>query len=101
MSIDSLAQPLSNRDIDLALRTLSGWSRQEGGLRRRFRLSGFGAAIAFVNEVAGVAEELGHYPNIDIRYRNVTLFLTTHDAGGVTQLDLDLAGRINELVERD
>ncbi len=98
MSSDNLAQPLSNREIDLALRNLPGWSRQDGGLHRRFRHSGFQDAINFVNDVARIAGEANHYPDIDIRYRNVTLFLTTHDAGGVTPLDLDLAERISGLV---
>lgn len=90
-------EPLSSRDVDMALRDLRGWSRQEGGLRRRVRRASFPDAVSFVNEVARIAEEIGHHPDIDIRYRNVILFLTTHDVGGVTQLDLDLAARINEL----
>lgn len=94
---DSVAQPLSARDVDLALRELRGWNRQEGGLHRRFRRESFMDAVRFVNVVARLADEAGHHPNIDIRYRNVTLFLTTHEAGGVTELDLQLAARINAL----
>jgi 4a-hydroxytetrahydrobiopterin dehydratase len=90
-------EALSSRDVDLALRNLRGWNRQEGGLRRRFRRASFADAITFVNEVARLAEELEHHPDIDIRYRNVIVFLTSHDVGGVTQLDLDLATRISEL----
>jgi 4a-hydroxytetrahydrobiopterin dehydratase len=66
-------QPLSTREIDLALHELKGWSRQEGGLRLRVRRPSFNAAIAFVNAVAGVAEEANHHPDIDVRYRNVIL----------------------------
>jgi len=90
-------EPLSSREVDIALRDLRGWNRQEGGLRRRFRRANFADAIAFVNEIARLAEELEHHPDIDIRYRNVIVFLTTHDVGGVTQLDLDLATRISAL----
>lgn len=97
MSSDNPAESLSNREVDLALRNLRGWNRQDGGLHRRFRLASFPDAIRFVNEVARLAEEAGHHPNIDIRYRNVTLFLTTHDAGGITPLDINLAGKISEL----
>lgn len=91
-------QPLSAREVDLALRELKGWSRQEGGLRLRVRRSSFDAAITFVVSVALIAEMVNHHPDIDIRYRNVILFLTTHEAGGVTQLDIDLARRINRLI---
>lgn len=90
-------EPLSSREVDLALRDLRGWSRQEGGLRRRFRRASFPDAIGFVTEVARLAEELEHYPDIDVRYRNIIIFLTTHDVGGITQLDLDPATRISEL----
>jgi 4a-hydroxytetrahydrobiopterin dehydratase len=90
-------EPLSSREVDLALRDLRGWSRQEGGLRRRFRRASFADAIGFVNQVARLAEDMEHHPDIDIRYRNVIVFLTTHDVGGITRLDLDLAARISEL----
>lgn len=91
-------QPLSAREIDMALRELKGWNRQEGGLRLRVRRPSFSEAIAFVNALAEIAEEMEHHPDIDIRYRNVILFLTTHEVGGVTELDIDLARRINEIV---
>lgn len=91
-------QPLSAREIDMALRELKGWNRQEGGLRLRVRRPSFSEAIAFVNAVAEIVAETNHHPDIDIRYRNVILFLTTHEVGGVTELDIDLARRINEIV---
>ena len=90
-------QPLSAREIDMALRELKGWNRQEGGLRRRVRRASFSDAIEFVREVAVIVDEANHHPDIDIRYRNVILFLTTHEVGGVTGLDIDLARRINEI----
>lgn len=90
------AEPLSGREVDLALRALRGWSRQDGGLRRRFRTGGFSEAVELVNRIAQVAGETGHYPDIDIRFRNVIVFLTTYEAGGITSLDIDLAARISE-----
>lgn len=90
-------QPLSARDVDMALRDLRGWSRQEGGLRRRFRRQSFPDAVNFVSRVAELAEEAQHHPDIDIRYRNVILFLTTHDVGGITELDIELARKISEI----
>ncbi|HUG14734.1 MAG TPA: 4a-hydroxytetrahydrobiopterin dehydratase [Thermomicrobiales bacterium] len=91
------AQPLSNEEVDRELRSLTGWKREDGGLRKRFRRSGFLDAIAFVNAVAALSEEEQHHPNIDIRWRTVILFLTTHEAGGVSRRDLDLARRIDAI----
>jgi 4a-hydroxytetrahydrobiopterin dehydratase len=91
------AQPLSNIVVDDALLALKGWKREEGGLRKRFRRASFPDAIAFVGRVAELAEADQHHPDIDIRYRNVILFLTTHEAGGVTELDLALARQIEEV----
>lgn len=90
-------QPLSNAEVEYALERLPGWRREERGIRKRFRLSTFPDAVAFVNRVADVAEAHQHHPDIDIRWRNVILFLTTHEAGGVTALDLSLAAEIDAL----
>jgi 4a-hydroxytetrahydrobiopterin dehydratase len=91
-------QPLSNAEVDRVLReSLPDWKREELGIRKRFRRATFLDAVAFVNQVADLAEAAQHHPDIDIRWRNVTLRLTTHEAGGVTDLDLDLARRIEEL----
>jgi 4a-hydroxytetrahydrobiopterin dehydratase len=91
------AQPLPNVVVDDALLSLKGWKREEGGLRKRFRRTNFPDAIAFVGRVAELAEAAQHHPDIDIRYRNVILFLTTHEAGGVTELDLALARQIEDV----
>ena len=91
------AQPLSNDEVDRALMQLKGWRREEGGIRKRFRRPDFMDAIAFVNRVANLAEAANHHPDIDIRWRNVTLFMTTHEAGGISQRDLDLARQIEDV----
>lgn len=57
----------------------------------------FAAAMAFVNRVAELAEEADHHPDISVSWNTVVLTLSTHSAGGITQLDLDLAGRIDGL----
>ena len=88
------AQPLPNAVVDNALESLKGWKREEGGLRKRFRRANFPDAIAFVNRLAALAEAAQHHPDIDVRWRNVILFLTTHEAGGITELDLALAREI-------
>jgi 4a-hydroxytetrahydrobiopterin dehydratase len=75
------------------------WIDSQGALERTFKLPSFPEAIAFVGRVAAVAEEANHHPDITISYKNVTLRWTTHSAGGITDLDYELATRTNELVE--
>jgi 4a-hydroxytetrahydrobiopterin dehydratase len=75
-----------------------GWSGDPAGIRREVDLPSFPAAITVVDRVAEVAEELDHHPDIDIRWRTLTFALATHSAGGVTEMDFRLAGRIDEIV---
>jgi 4a-hydroxytetrahydrobiopterin dehydratase len=77
-----------------ALRRTPGWERAGAVIRRTYRFRDFREALAFVNRVGGLAEAAGHHPDIDIRYNAVTLALTTHDAGGLTTKDFDLARAI-------
>jgi 4a-hydroxytetrahydrobiopterin dehydratase len=95
------AQPLSNAQVDRELQTLRGWKREEGGVRKRYRLASFRDAIAFVNAVAEIADAENHHPNIDIRWRTVILHLTTHEAGGITERDLTLARAFDALGDGD
>lgn len=74
---------------------LPGWQLGEGRISRSYDLAGFGEAIAFVERVARIAEAADHHPDILIRYARVTLTLSTHDAGGLTARDFDLARRID------
>jgi 4a-hydroxytetrahydrobiopterin dehydratase len=75
-----------------------GWARQGDVIRKTFRLGSFPAAVAFVTQIAFLAEAAGHHPDIDIRWRDVILALTTHDAGGLTGKDFDLAVQIDEIM---
>ena len=88
---------LSASQIETALQSLSGWQSTEGGLRKKYEFEDFVGAMGFVIEVAQLAEELEHHPDIDIRYNKVILTLTTHDEGGVTQQDVRLAREIESL----
>src|SRR5215213_9235483 len=88
---------LSDLEIQRALGTLPGWSRRRNVLSKTFTWPTFGDAIAFVNRVAKLADAANHHPDIDIRYTKVTCTLSTHDAGGITELDLELAARIEAL----
>jgi 4a-hydroxytetrahydrobiopterin dehydratase len=79
------------------LARLPGWQIESGELVRTFQFKDFLAALRFVNRVGEFAEEAGHHPDIDIRYNRVRLSLVTHDAGGLTEKDFDLAARAQNL----
>jgi 4a-hydroxytetrahydrobiopterin dehydratase len=85
---------LSDVEIHRALGALTGWSRRGNALVKTFSFQRFADGIAFVNRVARIADDMDHHPDIDIRYTKVTITLSTHDAGGVTQTDFRLAERI-------
>ncbi|HEU0129869.1 MAG TPA: 4a-hydroxytetrahydrobiopterin dehydratase [Mycobacteriales bacterium] len=84
-------------DAEVAAAGLDGWAHEDGRLRRTVTAASFPEAIALVNTVAAVAEELDHHPDMDVRYRDVTFACWTHTAGGVTEYDVALARRIDEL----
>ena len=90
-----MADRLTETDIQARLEDLDGWMHQGDMIRKTYRFATFPAAIAFVTHVAFLAEHAGHHPDIDIRYNAVTLALTTHDAGGLTAKDFDLARTID------
>lgn len=89
---------LDESAVERRMAELDGWNRDGDRIRRTFEFASFPAAIAFVNRVAGLAEEADHHPDIDIRYRRVDLTLSTHSAGGLTAKDMDLAAAIDRLV---
>ncbi len=88
---------LEPAQVETALRDLPGWEGDASQLRRSFDFESFPAALAFVDRVGAAAEELCHHPDIEIRYRTVRVRLASHDAGGVTERDLELARRIASL----
>jgi len=69
----------------------NGWEEQDGALVRVFELDSFPAAIDFVVRIAEAAENANHHPDIDIRYRKVTVRWTTHSEGGITDKDREMA----------
>lgn len=89
--------PLSQQEIQSHLAGLSGWKIEAGELVKTFQFKDFVASLHFVNQVGELAELAGHHPDIDIRYNRVRLALTTHDAGGITQKDFDLATQAQKL----
>jgi 4a-hydroxytetrahydrobiopterin dehydratase len=82
---------LSHDEIKSHLSNRPKWSIENGELVRTFIFETFPDAIAFVNKVAGIAEESNHHPDIDIRYNRVRLALVSHDAGGITSKDFAVA----------
>lgn len=89
---------LSEDEIRAALADLEGWSGDAHGITRAAELPSFPGAIKVVDEVAVIAEELDHHPDIDIRWRTLTFVCSTHSEGGVTRKDVELAGRINAII---
>lgn len=90
---------LPDLDIQRALGGLPGWSRRGDALTKTFTFERFADGIAFVGSVATIADSMDHHPDIDIRYTKVLISLSTHSAGGITRLDLDLAERIERVAK--
>jgi 4a-hydroxytetrahydrobiopterin dehydratase len=85
-------------ELAAALSGLPLWSGDGEGIRRSVELPGFPDAVAALVRMAFVAEQLDHHPDVDLRWRTLHLTLVTHSAGGVTELDLELARRIDALL---
>jgi 4a-hydroxytetrahydrobiopterin dehydratase len=89
LSADEVDAALAEQDLQ--------WERQGDELHTTVTLHDFADALAFVNAVGAAAEAANHHPDIDIRWNKVSLVLSTHSAGGLTVLDLALAGAIDRL----
>jgi 4a-hydroxytetrahydrobiopterin dehydratase len=87
---------LSDLEIRRALATLPGWARKGEALNKTYSFARFADGIRFIDQVAEVADGMNHHPDIDVRYTNITFSLSSHDAGGITQRDLDLAKAIEQ-----
>jgi len=91
-----MARLLENEEVERQLVDLPGWVGDTASLTRTVEAPDFPSAIRVVDEVADTAEQMDHHPDIDIRWRSVTFTVSTHSAGGVTQLDIELAHRISD-----
>jgi 4a-hydroxytetrahydrobiopterin dehydratase len=89
---------LSPDELSAALPGLPLWSGDGDGIRRTVELPTFRDAVDAIVRIADVAEELDHHPDVDLRWRTLHLNLVSHSAGGVTELDLELARRIDALL---
>lgn len=86
-------------EVDAALAAGLDWRREGDVLVKVVRRGDFAGSLAFVHAVGELAEAADHHPDVDIRWDTVTLRLTTHSAGGLTQQDLDLAAQVDRLLE--
>jgi 4a-hydroxytetrahydrobiopterin dehydratase len=91
------ATRLSDADITLELAGIPGWERTGDKLARTFQFADFVTAFGFMASVALVAERMNHHPEWSNVYRTVNVALTTHDAGGITRLDVELARAMSAL----
>ncbi len=89
---------LSPDEVATALQGLPHWSGDGGAIHRPVELPTFRDAVAAITAIADVAEQMDHHPDVDLRWRTLHLHLSTHSAGGVTDLDLQLARRIDALL---
>lgn len=88
---------LSDDDVTGALGALPGWSRSGDEIEKTFERPSFADAVAFVVRIGFLAEAADHHPDLDVRWRRVRVALTTHDSGGLTAHDVDLAHEIEEI----
>ncbi len=92
-----MAPLLSQAEIEAQAHLLSGWEVEGKTLQSVRKFRDFVEAIAFVNKLVEPAEAAGHHPDLQISYNKVTVVLTTHDSGGLTQKDFDLAQKVSQI----
>ncbi len=90
---------ISKNKLPQLLKKNPEWELEGKAIVRDFEFDEFVQAIDFVNDVAEIAEEAHHHPDIDIRWTKIRCALTTHDKGGITDLDFEVAARIDTLVD--
>ena len=88
---------LTAKQSQSRLAPLQDWTKSGGVIQRTFAFDGFVQAMAFVGKVAEEAERVQHHPDIMVRYSKVTLALSTHDAGGITEKDFDFAAAADRI----
>jgi 4a-hydroxytetrahydrobiopterin dehydratase len=98
--VGGMSRLLTPEEIERQLHDLPGWAVDGTELEATFEAPDFPAAIRLVDEVAVDAEAMNHHPDIDIRWSSVRFVLSTHDAGGLTQLDVELAHQISQAAAR-
>lgn len=92
---------LTEAEVSRQLKGLEGWRKQGNFITKTFEFKTFMAGIRFVNDVSQIAETQEHHPDIRIRYTTIKLSIQTHDAGGVTEWDFELARAIESYLHRN
>ena len=88
---------LDDRQIEDKLSELDGWQRSGDAIEKTFELDDFKGSVDFVNRITPEAEDMNHHPDLAISWNKVTVTLTTHSEGGLTDNDFVLAGRIDSV----
>lgn len=90
----------TREQIQTGLKELPGWALKEEKLHREFKFKNFVQAWGFMTQVAMLAEQMDHHPEWSNVYNRVEIYLTTHEAGGISQRDFDLAAKIDQVLAR-
>jgi 4a-hydroxytetrahydrobiopterin dehydratase len=88
---------LSDDEVQGRLDGLEGWSREGRSIKKQFQLEDFKGSVDFVNRLTPAAEEMNHHPDLEISWNKVTVSLSTHSQGGLTENDFELAQKIDSL----
>jgi 4a-hydroxytetrahydrobiopterin dehydratase len=88
---------LNDDQIRERLEGLEGWDRDGESIKKEFKLEDFKGSVDFVNRLTPVAEEMNHHPDLEISWNTVTVSISTHSEGGLTENDFELAGKIDSL----
>ena len=88
---------LEPEEIEKRLGGLKGWTAEDGKLKKRMEFENFAGSLEFVNKVGEIAEEADHHPDIKFGWGFAEFEITTHDRGGITEFDFDLAEKIDRL----
>ena len=86
---------LSDEEIEEGLSALAGWEREGEAIRREFELDDFKGSVDFVNRLTPEAEAMNHHPDLEISWNKVTVTISTHSEGGLTENDFELARKVD------
>jgi 4a-hydroxytetrahydrobiopterin dehydratase len=88
---------LSDEEVEARLADLSGWEREGDAIRKEFKRGDFKGSVHFINRITEVAEEMNHHPDLEVSWDTVTVSITTHAEGGLTENDFELASKLDAL----